>query len=459
MPPKKKTQKANGFMMFMIEMRPRLESDGHKFPGGLMDVHPVCTPLWNNLTTEQKAVYNQRAKGGPMIKEEKLDTRGVPLAWKEREEQKKIIEKSQVFQKIEDLVAYLHGQGTLVNHYFHLAHFNIAVSTDEGEYPPCEMAIVKFSLADGIASCIHEFVNPGQLRLGYAYEAGLHSEKTHKIPATGFNFFNNNYVAITNSIKRMLKQQDGGYAPLFFVDEDRVKATYILEWLIEKSCELDNGYEKMNPFKTYSLNKLFYELRRYADLDDPRLRFTSTSQVSEYFGNGVFQFSPNMACEWHEDQDNVTYCSLTKVKNYAYTIADMCCEHYDLSLLPNRHVPASIADEHRYVVMPKADKVQDAQQTPVMKEDDEDEEEAIESVPRLPNTFSKVVMKSVGPRVAANFGKPQSVLPGAGRGILAGASPMKLISEPITPGPPSQESAPSTPAGRGRGRGFLLSDD
>jgi hypothetical protein len=60
---------------------------------------------------------------------------------------------------------------------------------------------------------------------------------------------------------------------------------------------LDNGYEKMNPFKTYSLNKLFYELRRYADLDDPRLRFTSTSQVSEYFGNGVFQFSPNMACE------------------------------------------------------------------------------------------------------------------------------------------------------------------
>jgi protein maelstrom len=57
----------------------------------------------------------------------------------------------------------------------------------------------------------------------------------------------------------------------------------------------------------------------------------------------------------------VTYCSLTKVKNYAYTIADMCCEHYDLSLLPNRHVPASIADEHRYVVLPKAEKVQEAQ--------------------------------------------------------------------------------------------------
>lgn len=121
-------------MMFMIEMRPRLEADGHNFPGGLMDVHPVCTPLWNvrlleiilfpkslmypcffqNLTTEQKAVYNQRAKGGPLIKEEKLDTRGVPLAWKEREEQKKIIEKTQIFQKIEDLVSYLHSQESMV---------------------------------------------------------------------------------------------------------------------------------------------------------------------------------------------------------------------------------------------------------------------------------------------------------------------------------------------------------
>lgn len=65
-----------------------------------------------NLTMEQKAVYNQRAKGGPVFNEQKMDTRGVPLAWKEKEEQKKIIEKIQVFQKIEDLVSYFHTQGS-----------------------------------------------------------------------------------------------------------------------------------------------------------------------------------------------------------------------------------------------------------------------------------------------------------------------------------------------------------
>lgn len=63
-----------------------------------------------NLTTDEKAVYNSRAKGVTPVKEEKLDTRGVPIAWKEREEQQKITEKSQVFQKIEDMVSYLHTQ-------------------------------------------------------------------------------------------------------------------------------------------------------------------------------------------------------------------------------------------------------------------------------------------------------------------------------------------------------------
>ena len=68
-----------------------------------------------NLTSEQKAVYNQRAKGGPLVKEEKLDTRGVPIAWKEREEKQKVVEKFQVFQKIEGMVSYYADQNSIFN--------------------------------------------------------------------------------------------------------------------------------------------------------------------------------------------------------------------------------------------------------------------------------------------------------------------------------------------------------
>ena len=74
----------------------------------------MCELNLQNLTTEQKAVYNQKAKGDPLVKEEKLDTFGVPLSWKEREEQKKIVEKSQIFQKIEALISRLHDEGGMV---------------------------------------------------------------------------------------------------------------------------------------------------------------------------------------------------------------------------------------------------------------------------------------------------------------------------------------------------------
>ena len=44
---------------------------------------------------------------------------------------------------------------------FHFGHFNYAVATEEQEYPPCELAIVKYSLLRGIEERCHEYVDPG----------------------------------------------------------------------------------------------------------------------------------------------------------------------------------------------------------------------------------------------------------------------------------------------------------
>jgi hypothetical protein len=64
------------------------------------------------MTKEQKDMYQQRAKGTPKIKEEKYDTRGVPLSWKEKEEQRKRDMKQQVFQKIEDMISFFDNSGS-----------------------------------------------------------------------------------------------------------------------------------------------------------------------------------------------------------------------------------------------------------------------------------------------------------------------------------------------------------
>ena len=67
------------------------------------------------MTKEQKDVYNARAKGMPVIKkEEKYDTRGVPLSWKEKEEQRKKDMKRQAFEQIEEMVSFFHHAGSII---------------------------------------------------------------------------------------------------------------------------------------------------------------------------------------------------------------------------------------------------------------------------------------------------------------------------------------------------------
>ena len=67
------------------------------------------------MTKEQKDVCNARAKGMPVIKkEEKYDTRGVPLSWKEKEEQRKKDMKRQAFEQIEEMVSFFHHAGSII---------------------------------------------------------------------------------------------------------------------------------------------------------------------------------------------------------------------------------------------------------------------------------------------------------------------------------------------------------
>ena len=66
------------------------------------------------LSPEEKAKYHQIAReGSTFVKEERCDTRGVPLNLKEKEEQKKISEKDQVLQKVEDMVSYFATQESM----------------------------------------------------------------------------------------------------------------------------------------------------------------------------------------------------------------------------------------------------------------------------------------------------------------------------------------------------------
>ena len=71
----------------------------------------------------------------------------------------------------------------------------------------------------------------------------------------------------------------------------------MLNWLIHRSCDTDPSYDDRNNFNVFNINKLFYELRRYADLSNPRLVFPSMIAVDSKLRSTEFDYSPNMACQ------------------------------------------------------------------------------------------------------------------------------------------------------------------
>ena len=84
---------------------------------------------------------------------------------------------------------------------------------------------------------------------------------------------------------------------MFVLKSELNKVKFALDWLVENSVKQDPTYSRDNPFKVYSLEKLLYELRRHANLDDHRLKFTSEHMVTEKLNGGAFDFCPNMACQ------------------------------------------------------------------------------------------------------------------------------------------------------------------
>lgn len=440
MPPKKR----NGFYEYTFYLKRKMEREGHKFPGGMGDVHRLASENWNKMSPEEKEVYHKKAgrvsgTNTNRRQDVKYDSFGVSIAWKEEEEKKRNEEKVSSLQKVEEKIKYLANHKELESHVFHFAHFNFAVQTTEKEWPPCEVAVVKFSLLNGISGHYHEFIDPAKLRIGYSFTAKQHSEATHRIPRD-FKLANSNYAAITNAIKDMLKNDDGGFCPVFYFEKDIPKANYIFNWLIEKSCECDPHYDRSSPFRVYSLDKLLYELRRHADLQNPRLVFPTMVMVADRLQSDTFDYFPSMACQWHDEEDRTKYCSLTAVRRYAYVISDMCCAHYQLKLLPNRHCPSEVMDTNKYKMVSKVE----PKATQIAHDDsDEDSDEDsefypnVDSNPRLPQTMGT----TVGSRLALQFqsgNSSQSV----GQGMQG-----------VNPSPTQR----SSPAGRGRGRGFLSS--
>ena len=52
-----------------------------------------------------------------------------------------------------------------------------------------------------------------------------------------------------------------------------------------------------------------------------------------------------MACNWHDYDERPQFCSLQKIKSWAYVISNHCCEEFNIELISQRHKPIDTMEE------------------------------------------------------------------------------------------------------------------
>ena len=149
-----------------------------------------------------------------------------------------------------------------------------------------KVAILEYSLQNGIINEFHEFIKPNKVPLGYTGQCMDASKEEHQIPLHNF---------------------------------DRIQKTY------------EDAMSQF-PFKNiYSLENFLVSLAKFGNTD------FSLESAYDLLTSYAFDYAPNSRCDFHETL-GISHCSLGLVKKASYLISDNICQFYDIGLTP-KHIP------------------------------------------------------------------------------------------------------------------------
>ena len=57
-----------------------------------------------------------------------------------------------------------------------------------------------------------------------------------------------------------------------------------------------------------------------------------------------------MACNWHDYDERPQFCSLQKIKSWAYVMSNHCCEEFNIELISGRHKPKDSMEEQAVII-------------------------------------------------------------------------------------------------------------
>lgn len=213
--------------------------------------------------------------------------------------------------------------------------------THELDYAPAEIAIGKFTLKDGLSKSYHTFINPGVVKVGYAFEAKDRSERLHHMPpppnAMGEKDYNVIYSGILDilgiGLESIYEKEDPRRPCVFVRQEDMEMLESILN-------QLSYDMRWKSQFDLFALEQLFYELKNAVDFDPEQPQKKIPITVTSYFiQQDRFDLTPNIACDFHEHADVSQRCSLSYVRRWFFTVADHIVKKIDIDVILGVHLP------------------------------------------------------------------------------------------------------------------------
>uniref|UniRef100_A0A182PRJ3 HMG box domain-containing protein n=1 Tax=Anopheles epiroticus TaxID=199890 RepID=A0A182PRJ3_9DIPT len=330
--------KKNGFFFFMLDFKKIEEAKGRKFRG-LEQVSGPAGEVWAKMNAQQREPYNQQAKKESSAVNNrglgKLTSLGVPVT--EIEQQNRDLKSKVERQKtrISTLLNTAATKNALEKLEFYFISMAYFCRTHQGEYLPAELAVVRYSLEGGVKDKLHMFLNPGPLPLGMAYEAKKHAEDNHQLPippnAMGESDFGEVMMKL---VTFLLKDDTSNELPLLYTDQDDVpKVENMLEVIF--GDQLDDMEVNVCP-----LAELFFRLKQSVELFMmDQTTFPSVHIAQQIILKDVYDYTKGISCEYHEAQDNVLNCSLSRCTRWGYMISDNCCQDMGIEPIPGKHVP------------------------------------------------------------------------------------------------------------------------
>ena len=266
--PKKKVPKQGPFYFFMMDKKREWMSEGKWNENfGMRRLVDECMPLWKLMKTNpilmepyiEKAREQKNRQRGDLSAV--YDSHGRSLA-DIRLEANRVRERFETMNRdIEDTVS--RAGASVVNKTFHVAHFNYLCITDQDVYIPCEAAVVKFSIKEGVLEVListhftlhifyrpriiiieiclqtwHDFISPlDSIPIGYKYRCIKHARNTHFL-TPDFERYNTDMKDVLGSLVEFLGGDEEELPPLYAAPDHLAAADCVTSFLVNRAGKL-----------------------------------------------------------------------------------------------------------------------------------------------------------------------------------------------------------------------------